>query len=115
MPSLKYLYYFSSTQVDVIEVKRLDQLDAPISEIYKWLIIKKESDTVSEFNFKSMSKSEDKEYRNFIEGSLTFDKKEALLSLFSKEEYYLKVLGPEEVPLNTAHFIEDYIKKASHR
>ena len=108
MPKLKYLYYFSSTQIDIIEVKRLDLKDAPISDIYKWLILRKESGKIWELDFKSMHKTEDKEYRTFVEGALTFDHQRATQTLFN-DEYTLDVLNPENIPLETSSLIEKYL------
>lgn len=108
MPSLKYLYHFSSPLFDIVEVKRLDLSDAPLSEIFKWLIVRRNSGKVWELDFKSMDKSADKEFRTFLEGSLTFDHSMAMLSLF-KNKYSLEVMNPEEIPLGIAGLVDDYL------
>lgn len=86
-PDFKFLYIFTSAELDLVEIKRLDQLEnAPLSSIYKWLVI--QNNKVSSFTFKSMSKNE-KEYREFEEGKLEFDDVSALLT-FKNNQYRLK-------------------------
>lgn len=97
MLKLKFLYYFSGPDIEMVEIKRLDLVDAPLSDIYKWLVIRKESGEVLQLNFKAMNKSLDVESRDFEEGSLSFNSLEANLELKSYH-YSLKVLKPEQVP-----------------
>ncbi|HXH31812.1 MAG TPA: GNAT family protein [Bacteriovoracaceae bacterium] len=104
MPKIKYLYYFSSPEIDVVETKRLDLEDAPLSEIYKWIIIWKDTGKVWELDFKSMNKNEIEESREFIEGSLGFNDKEATLKIFN-HKFLLKVMRPEEIPSLTDQIV----------
>jgi hypothetical protein len=81
--AFKFLFIFSSDEVTLVEIKRMDQpQDAPLSSIYKWLVI--ENNTVTKFTFKSMTKL-DKEYREFEEGKLEFDNVSALLTFRDKQ------------------------------
>lgn len=86
-PEFKFLYMFSSPELDLVEIKRLDQPEnAPLSSIYKWLVI--ENNKVVSFTFKSMDKKE-KEFREFLEAKLEFDETSALLT-FKNNQYRLK-------------------------
>lgn len=66
-----------TTDLDLVEVKRLDQEEsAPLSEVYKWLIVSNKLQKVFELDFKAMSRTSDKQTREFI------------------GEYWTKLLGP---------------------
>lgn len=94
---------FSSPELDLVEIKRLDQPEnAPLSAIYKWLVI--ENNKVNLFTFKSMEKKE-KEYREFLEGKLEFDDVSALLT-FNSSQYRLKKVS--QVSPNTFKAIQSF-------
>lgn len=82
MPNFKCLYYFYSTRLSVLEIKRTDLPDgAPLSEIYKWLVLPSDSDKVIELHFKSMDRSGSDEFREFQEGEFRFNTIEGNLYL----------------------------------
>jgi hypothetical protein len=102
-PEYKFLYMFSSDQLDLVEIKRLDQSEsAPLSSIYKWLVI--ENNKVTKFTFKSMDKKE-KEFREFEEGKLEFDDLSALLT-FNNSQYRLKKVA--QVKPDTMNAIQSF-------
>lgn len=108
MPKLKYLYYFSSPDIEVIEVKRLDLGDAPLSEIYKWLVVSRPTGKVRQLTFRSMNKIDDREFRTFIEGALEFDGKRAVLSVLSGE-HVMEVLATEVISPATSRLVEEFL------
>lgn len=85
MISFECLYYFTSPEISVIEIKRTDlPKSAPISDIYKWLVISAALKNVSELSFKSMDKNDLEETRTFIEGDFKFDQKFGFLNHLGK-------------------------------
>lgn len=85
-PEFKFLYMFSSKELDLVEIKRLDQPEgSELSSIYKWLVI--QNNEVTKFTFKSMTKKE-KEFREFEEGKLEFDDVSAFLT-YKNNQYRL--------------------------
>lgn len=104
MSNLKYLYHFSNPALDIIEVKRLDREGAPLSEIYKWLVIMKTSPIVWELDFKSMDEGK----RDFIQGSLNFDDEKASFEIFGKM-FSLINNNPNELSADLQVTIENYL------
>jgi hypothetical protein len=85
MPSFKCLYYFTSPEFSVVEIKRTDLVEgAPLSDIYKWLIVIPQKDEVFDLEFKSMQKIENEEFRSFVEGEFRFNRVEGHFNLFDK-------------------------------
>ncbi len=74
MSEIEPLFFFTSPQLDLIEVRRLGYSNAPKEEIYKWLVVRKSSGKIWELDFISMDASR----REFVEGSLAFDDKVVL-------------------------------------
>lgn len=105
-PEFKFLYIFSADGHSLVEIKRLDQPDgAPLSSIYKWLVL--ENNEVIPLTFKSMSKKE-KEFREFEEGKLEFDDVSALLT-FKNNQYSLKKMA--HVSQASYEAIESFLTK----
>ena len=111
MPTFKCLYYFYSTELSVIEIKRTDLPEgAPLSDIYKWLVLPSKSEEVIELHFKSMDKTETDEYRGFVEGEFRFNSVEGHLNL-EGTSYRLEQKNPEEVPVDCLEFIRNLLDK----
>lgn len=92
MININYLFYFSSENLDVFEIKRLDLGPiASLSEIYKWLAYSKVSQTLWELDFKSMHKSDDYQYRLFMEGHLRFNDHEADFKILGQDYKLLNI------------------------
>lgn len=86
MPNFQFLYSFTSPKISVVEIQRLDQpAGAPLSDIYKWLVLPASEDKVFEFDFKAMAKAEDYETRTFVEGDLRFNQQGGSLKLLGEE------------------------------
>jgi hypothetical protein len=85
MPSFKCLYYFTSSEFSVVEIKRTDLVEgAPLSDIYRWLIVIPQKEEVFDLEFKSMQKIENEEFRSFVEGEFRFNRVEGYFNLLGK-------------------------------
>lgn len=73
MDKVQYLYYFSSDDICLLEIKRSGlPTEASLSDVYKWLIYFKSSRAFVPLSFMSMLKKEEGEYRIFAEAELKF-------------------------------------------
>lgn len=105
---LKYLYLFSNSSYDLIEVKQFDQGEESSPEkLYKWLLYYRGSDKIVEFDFQDMSSDGKYEYRQFVNADLSFNKTKASLSLF-KEQINLELLSIEKLVECTQVSISNY-------
>ena len=99
MIDINYLFYFSSETLDVFEIKRQDLgPNASLSQIYKWLAYSKLSQTIWELDFKSMEKTEEYQYRTFMESHLKFNDHEAEFTVLGKSFKLLNVSKVEISP-----------------
>lgn len=116
MPSFKCLYYFTSPKISVVEIKRTDLLEgAPLSDIYKWLIIIPKTREVLDLEFKSMQKIENEDFRSFVEGEFRFNTVEGHFNLFGKN-FQLNFKNQNEVSeaildLIAKHLVEPYSRR----
>jgi RimJ/RimL family protein N-acetyltransferase len=109
MPSFECLYYFTSQETSVLEIKRTDlSTSAPLSERYKWLMVSQSSEIVCELDFKSMQKNESEEIRNFIEGEFRFKSVEGYLSLLGRN-FCLKRKNQEQVCEYILKVVNEYL------
>jgi hypothetical protein len=109
MNKFKILYYFSSSEVTVLETKRLDlPASSPMGDIYKWLLVDSETGQVSELHFKSMNQSELEEQRIFLEGEFHFNQAEGRLRYLNKD-YQLVRQHQDSVPESMTRLIMDYL------
>lgn len=89
MASFKFLYSFKGAGIGLIEIKRTDLPErAPLSDIYKWLVITEDKEEVYALTFKSMCKDDHHEFRSFLEAELQFDKEQAVFH-WSGKKYIL--------------------------
>jgi len=91
-----------------VEIKRLGLENFPLSDIYKWLVIHKESSTVWELDFQSMTTSETEEFRTFVEGSIKFDQKKATFSILNKE-MCLNSVSLEKIPQKLDLIVKSFL------
>lgn len=111
MPSFKRLYYFISTDFSVLEIKRSNLPEnAPLSDIYKWLILNLKSGKIFELDFKSMDKNDHEEFRTFVEGEFRFNTGEGHLSLLGKS-FRLERKGQDEVPSESLDLVKKYLSE----
>lgn len=104
----KYLYYLRNDHCEVIEVKRLDlDKNSPPGKVYKWLYHDRASEKIIEFGFKSMKSSEQYEFREFINATLSFNDHSGELILFDKKSALVR-LPVEEISIETKNKIESY-------
>jgi RimJ/RimL family protein N-acetyltransferase len=83
--SFSCLYSFVHPEIELCEIKRLDQpADAPLSEIYHWLVLHKASGKVLPLDFVSMERTPH-ERREFVAAKLSFDALSAQLSILGRE------------------------------
>lgn len=114
MSNLECLYYFTSSKFEILEIKRTDlSKDAPLGDIFKWLIVTLHSGKILELDFKSMDKSETEEVRQFTEGLLKFNDKEGILNLLGQEMHFLRQ-NQNEVPINRFDNIKKYLSQSFH-
>lgn len=109
MMKFECLYYFTSTKLSVVEIKRTDQAkNAPLSDIYKWFVISMPINQVSELSFKSMDKNDFEESRSFMEGTIRFSDKEGSLDYLG-ENHSLVRRNLHEIPDNILSIIDKYL------
>src|SRR4051812_9199225 len=91
MSYFKCLFFFSSPDWEVMEIKRTDLSESsPLSDVYKWLVIRKRFGKVWPLDFKSMSKDERGEARTFEEGALEFNELRANFNFLGEEHQLIR-------------------------
>lgn len=109
MNSTEVLFYLTSPHFDLIEIKRLDvPKESKISDVYKWLVVDKKRESIWALDFKSMSKVDTHEKREFLEGSLNFDFDSGTLKILG-EEITLDRKYPQDVPASILILIRDFL------
>jgi len=74
LSSFNCLYLFENRQIFILEIKCTNQpVDAIKSDTYKWLLLEKETLSITELVFLSSSSSDVTEERFFRQGYLSFD------------------------------------------
>jgi RimJ/RimL family protein N-acetyltransferase len=111
MPSFKCLYYFISIDISVLEIKITDLPEnAPLSNIYKWLILDLKSGKIFELDFKSMDKNEHEEFRTFAEGEFRFNAGEGHLSLLGKS-FRLERKDQDQISGESLDLVKKYLSE----
>lgn len=99
------LYNLHHRDLVVFEIKRLGlAADAPPSEVYQWLVLR--GDKVLPLDFKSMLRGET-EQREFLEGSLSFNKTQGELKLLG----HVFALTVQEASDHSQQLILAYLKQ----
>lgn len=79
LPTFDFLYFFENKQIIILELKRTDlPIDAVKSDIYKWLLIDKDTTVITPLDFLSMKSGEHQQERFFRQGYLSFDSDHAV-------------------------------------
>lgn len=113
MPIFKCLYYFYSSDLTVIEIKRTDlPAGTPLSDIYKWLILTPQKEKVLELDFQSMNEVGDEESRTFVEGEFRFNSVEGYLNLLG-EVFRLERKNQDEFPKDSRDLVKRYLSEIS--
>jgi hypothetical protein len=103
------LYYFTSAETTILEIKRLDlPSGAALGDIYKWLVVDQRTNKVCELQFKSMSQTEQQEERIFKEGEFHFNHQEGRLKFLGRD-YLLSRENQERVPEELKALIAEYL------
>lgn len=105
MSNLIVLFSFESSDISLLEIKRLDlPAGASLGDIYKWLVIFKKQGTLLELEFTGMAKKDGDEGRSFSQGKLWFNLSEARLKL-AEGEYQLLRQNPSDVSTAAIHLV----------
>lgn len=79
LPTFDFLYFFGNKQIFILESKRHNlPLEAAKSDIYKWLLVDRDTKSVTPLDFISMKAFEDQQERFFRQGYLSFDSDQAV-------------------------------------
>jgi hypothetical protein len=109
MDKIQFLFYFSSEDLCLIETKRTDlPSQAPLSEIYKWLIYSKAAKEFVTLSFRNMIKGDTNESRSFAEAELEFDGNQAELN-YQGRVFKLIVENPQQISPNLKAETEKYL------
>lgn len=100
LPTFDILYLFENHEIYVLEIKRSDlPSDAIKSDIYKWMIIDKNTLHVTPLEFLSMTSVGLTEERFFRQGYLSFDSDQAVyIRESSSIQNILKAKGNNHLP-----------------
>ena len=110
---LKFLFFFSSQNIDIVETKVLNLPEGrPIHHIYHWLWYDRNTQQIHKFHFQSMKSEPEKEYRQFEQGELHFDKIQAHLEFQNPPQTItLKVMPPTSLPPAHIQNIQTFLQK----
>jgi hypothetical protein len=111
MIKFEYLYYFTSSSFDIVEIKRLGAEYVGPAQIYKWLLIRKVPLQIQRLQFESMERIGSVEHRTFGEGKFEFDEHKGLWKENNEYlEFERKVT--ELVPILINSQIEDLLGRS---
>ncbi|WP_421783098.1 hypothetical protein [Kiloniella litopenaei] len=106
-PRFQTLFYFSSKDINIIEIKRLDlPSTATKSEIFHWLLIDRDQ-SVQKLTFVSTGEENGFQTREFKEGKLRFNKANGFYD--TDTPHSLKCLSPNDLPDALASLLENYL------
>ena len=109
-PIFTYLYYLENPSISIFEIKRTDlPEDADISIIFQWLMVDKQSLSVSKLEFISMDRTENVEERFFAQGYLKFNAQEGtFIEKFNTGQHKLTKIQ-EDFPTDYQDIIQNYL------
>ena len=89
------LYLFENIEICILEIKRTDLPAGAIkSDIYKWLLIEKDTLSVTNLTFIALDSSNLTEVRFFRQGYLSFDSEQAIY--IRESSSVQNILHPQE-------------------
>jgi hypothetical protein len=117
MIRFEILFFFDNPKKSIVEVKRNKPAeDADLSETFYWLMFDKADHTVKRLQFVSMCCFPEFEKREFVQGNLKFNQKDAhYISSETLIRVDLDVMQPDEVPEMMLQEIGLYFKKADEQ
>jgi len=110
-PSFKCLYHLESDLLSILEIKKMElPIEAPKSDVYKWLSYNKSNAEVVQLNFTSSDSSQDVQERYFEQGYLKFSQQSGtFIEKFNSAQYPLVNVSQEELPDFLLAAIEDFL------
>jgi hypothetical protein len=103
MIQYKVLFYFSSPDLSLVEIKRTDLPEgSALSDVFLWLAI--QNDKMTKLKFVSMNKRSTDEDRTFKQGKFLFNKIHGEMSMGGKN-YDLICENPELLPENIINLL----------
>ncbi len=104
MIQFKVLYYFSSLELNLIEIKRTDLPEgSALSDVFVWLAI--QNGKMTKLKFVSMNKRATDEDRTFKQGKFLFNKFHGEMTMGGKN-YDLNCESPESIPEDLLKLVE---------
>lgn len=114
-PAFNCLYYLEDGKICIVEIKRTDlTADADIAEVFRWLMIDKQSADVSGLDFRSLDRSDNIEERFFDQGYLKFNPEQGtFIEKFNSAQHPLENKTKTELPSNIRTAIENFLQVGS--
>jgi hypothetical protein len=109
--SFKCLYHLESDLISILEIRKMNlPIEAPKSDVYKWLSYNKANAEVIQLNFTSSDSSQDVQERYFEQGYLKFSQHSGtFIEKFNSAQYPLINVSEEELPHSLLTVIEDFL------
>lgn len=113
LSSFNCLYLFENRQIFILEIKRNNQpADAIKSDTYKWLLLEKETLSITELVFLSSSSIDVSEERFFRQGYLSFDSDQAIyIRESSSIQNVLESRAIGDLPVRVTIAVNQWLKK----
>ncbi|MCM0606169.1 MAG: GNAT family N-acetyltransferase [Xanthomonadaceae bacterium] len=109
----KTLFFFSSAGFYLTEIKRLDsEPTAAKSEVYRWLLISKQSSHILPLEFVSMEIEENQEHRTFVNASFEFSQTNGKLSILGNDIEFTNA-QLKNIPEQVTEKIHNYLGSVS--
>ena len=107
------LFYFEGEGLVIVELKRNDMPEgADLSEIFHWLYLEKQSQSLIKLWFRSLDSSADIEERFFEQGYLKFNMREAtFIEKYNSAQHKLIKYEVNAVSEEIHDMIKNYLKQ----
>ena len=107
------LFFFEGEGLVILELKRNDMPEgADLAEIFHWLYLEKQSQSLIKLWFRSMDSSADIEERFFEQGYLKFNSREAtFIEKYNSAQHKLMKYDVDLVGEEIHAVIKDYLKQ----
>ncbi|MHA4895324.1 hypothetical protein ACXZ1K_11265 [Pedobacter sp. PWIIR3] len=110
--SFNCLYLLENGSISILEIKQTDlPVQAPKSDIYKWLCVDRASGKVVQLTFNSMDASGDIEERYFEQGYLKFNSETGtFIEKFNSAQHKLTNVGAENLSPEMVAYVDNFLK-----